>query len=67
MRTIIDCDLLVLGDLFLARAISEDAGAWLQTLIHQRYKLWRNKLRRGVIVTSNRVVQDWGLICEATP
>lgn len=55
MRTIIDCDLLVLDDLFLARAIPDDAGAWLQTLIHQRYKL-----RRSVIVTSNRVVQDWG-------
>jgi len=33
----------------------DDAGALLQTLIHQRYKL-----RRSVIVTSNRVVQDWG-------
>ena len=48
-------DLLVLDDLFLARAIPDDAGALLQTLIHQRYKL-----RRSVIVTSNRVVQDWG-------
>ena len=55
LRTIIDCDLLVLDDLFLARAIPDDAGALLQTLIHQRYEL-----RRSVIVTSNRVVQDWG-------
>ncbi|MGX1055957.1 DNA replication protein DnaC [Bradyrhizobium japonicum] len=55
LRTIIDCDLLVLDDLFLARAIPDDAGTLLQTLIHQRYKL-----RRSVIVTSNRVVQDWG-------
>ena len=55
LRTIIDCDLLVLDDLFLARAIPDDAGALLQTLIHQRYKL-----RRSVIATSNRVVQDWG-------
>lgn len=45
----------MLDDLFLARPIPDDAGAWLQTLIHQRYKL-----RRSVIVTSNRVVQDWG-------
>jgi DNA replication protein DnaC len=27
----------------------------LQTIVHQRYKL-----RRSIIVTSNRVVQDWG-------
>jgi hypothetical protein len=32
-----------------------DAAALLQTLIHQRYKLYRS-----VVVTSNRVVQDWG-------
>ena len=55
LRNIIDCDLLVLDDLFLSRTIPDDAGALLQTLIHQRYKL-----HRSVIVTSNRVVQDWG-------
>ncbi|TDF93433.1 ATP-binding protein, partial [Paraburkholderia guartelaensis] len=27
----------------------------LQTLVHQRYKQ-----RRSILVTSNRVVQDWG-------
>ncbi|MGY3610086.1 MULTISPECIES: ATP-binding protein, partial [unclassified Bradyrhizobium] len=55
LRSIFDCDLLVLDDLFLARTIPDEAGALLQTLIHQRYKL-----HRSVIVTSNRVVQDWG-------
>jgi hypothetical protein len=55
LRNIIDCDLLVLDDLFLSRTIPDAAGALLQTLIHQRYKL-----HRSVIVTSNRVVQDWG-------
>ena len=45
----------ILDDLFLSRTIPDDAGALLQTLIHQRYKL-----HRSVIVTSNRVVQDWG-------
>jgi len=55
LRAILDCDLLVLDDLFLSRTIPDDAGALLQTLIHQRYKL-----RRSVVVTSNRVVQDWG-------
>ena len=55
LRSIIDTDLLVLDDLFLSRTITDEAGALLQTLVHQRYKL-----RRSVIVTSNRVVQDWG-------
>lgn len=48
-------DLLVLDDLFLARRISEHAAEVLQVIVHQRYKL-----RRSVVVTSNRVVQDWG-------
>lgn len=55
LRGIIDADLLVLDDLFLSRSITDEAGALLQTLVHQRYKL-----HRSVIVTSNRVVQDWG-------
>ena len=45
----------MLDDLFLARRISENAAELLQTLVHQRYKL-----RRSIVVTSNRVVQDWG-------
>lgn len=51
----VDPDLLVLDDLFLARRISEHAAEVVQTVVHQRYKL-----RRSVVVTSNRVVQDWG-------
>ena len=48
-------DLLVLDDLFLARRIPEAAGELLQTVVHHRYKH-----RRSIVVTSNRVVQDWG-------
>jgi DNA replication protein DnaC len=48
-------DLLILDDLFLARRISEHAAEVLQAIVHQRYKL-----RRAIVVTSNRVVQDWG-------
>ena len=48
-------DLVVLDDLFLARRISDSAAEVLQTLVHQRYKA-----RRSIVVTSNRVVQDWG-------
>jgi hypothetical protein len=45
----------VLDDLFLARRISEASAELLQTVVHQRYKQ-----RRSIVVTSNRVVQDWG-------
>lgn len=56
LRAVIDCDLLVLDDLFLARAIPDDAGTLLQTLIHQRYKL-----HRSVIGASCRIGgHTWG-------
>ena len=55
MRSIIDSDLSVLDDLFLSRTIPEGAADLLQSIIHKRYKL-----KRSVVVTSNRVVQDWG-------
>ncbi len=48
-------DLVVLDDLFLAQRLPEGAAELLQALVHQRYKL-----RRSIVVTSNRVVQDWG-------
>ena len=51
----VEPDLLILDDLFLARRISEYAAEVLQAVVHQRYKL-----RRSIVVTSNRVVQDWG-------
>jgi DNA replication protein DnaC len=55
LRTYTTPDLLVLDDLFLARRIPEAAGELLQTVVHHRYKH-----RRSIVVTSNRVVQDWG-------
>ncbi len=55
LKAMLEPDLLVLDDLFLARRISEAAAELLQTLVHRRYKL-----RRSIVVTSNRVVQDWG-------
>ena len=58
----VEPDLLVLDDLFLARRISEHAAEVLQALVHQRYKA-----RRSIVVTSNRVVQDWGkYLADAT-
>jgi DNA replication protein DnaC len=55
LRSFIEPDLVVLDDLFLARRISEASAELLQTVVHQRYKQ-----RRSIVVTSNRVVQDWG-------
>ena len=55
LRSFIEPDLVVLDDLFLARRISKASAELLQTVVHQRYKQ-----RRSIIVTSNRVVQDWG-------
>ena len=55
LRAYIEPDLIVLDDLFLARRISDASAEVLQTVVHQRYKH-----RRSIVVTSNRVVQDWG-------
>jgi DNA replication protein DnaC len=51
----IEPDLLVLDDLFLARRMADVSAELLQSIVHQRYKL-----RRASVITSNRVVQDWG-------
>ncbi len=47
----VEPDLLILDDLFLARRMAETAAEVLQLIVHQRYKL-----RRSVVITSNRVV-----------
>ena len=57
LRALLEPDLLVLDDLFLARRIADVSAELLQAVVHQRYKL-----RRSIVVTSNRVVQDWGVI-----
>jgi len=54
LRPLIDADLVVLDDLFLSNRIPEGAAELLQSIIHQRYKL-----RRSLVVTSNRVIGDW--------
>ena len=58
----IEPDLLVLDDLFLARRIADVSAELLQAIVHQRYKL-----RRSIVITSNRIVQDWGkYLADAT-
>lgn len=51
----LNCDLLILDDLFLARRISETAAELLQTIVHQRYKR-----HASILLTSNRMIEDWG-------
>ena len=55
LRAYVEPALLVLDDLFLARRLPEAAAELLQSVVHQRYKR-----RRSIVVTSNRIVQDWG-------
>lgn len=55
LRDLLEPDLLILDDLFLARRISEPASELLQTIVHARYKR-----RTSIVVTSNRMVEDWG-------
>lgn len=54
IKPIIDADLLVLDDLFLARHIAREAADELQSILHKRYKL-----RRSDLITSNRIIADW--------
>lgn len=61
VKTWSEPDLLVLDDLFLARRIPEAAAELLQAVVHRRYKL-----RRSVVITSNRVVTDWGKYLKDT-
>lgn len=55
VKRLLAADLLVLDDLFLAKRVSDVAAELLQTLVHQRYRR-----RASLLVTSNRVIKDWG-------
>ena len=54
LKPIIDADLLVLDDLFLARQLPTQSADTLQSILHKRYKL-----RRSSLITSNRIIDDW--------
>ena len=54
LKPIIDADLLVLDDLFMARRIAQESADELQSIVHKRYKL-----RRSTLITSNRIIADW--------
>jgi DNA replication protein DnaC len=55
LKPVLDADLLVFDDLFLARKMAVDSADDLQSILHKRYK--RNL---STIITSNRPIADWG-------
>ena len=55
MNEYVKTDLLVMDDLFMAKNCSEMSADLIQLIVHKRYKL-----QKSIIVTSNRVIQDWG-------
>jgi DNA replication protein DnaC len=55
MKLISEADLVIIDDLFLSKKIPEDAADDLQEIVMNRYKS-----RRSTIITSNRVIEDWG-------
>ncbi len=50
-----EADLVVIDDLFLRTKLPEDAADDLQEIIMNRYTA-----RKSTLVTSNRVIEDWG-------
>lgn len=57
MQQVIESDLLVLDDLFLHRGLTAELSGVLQQILHKRYKT-----RRSTLITSNRVMSDWGAL-----
>ena len=55
MKLISETDLLIIDDLFLCKKIPEDAADDLQEIVMNRYKS-----RKSTVVTSNRIIEDWG-------
>jgi len=55
MKLISEADLVVIDDLFLRKKMPEDAADDLQEIIMNRYTA-----RKSTLITSNRIVEDWG-------
>lgn len=54
-KQFVEADLLIIDDLFLRKRIPEAAADDFQELIMDRYSA-----RKATLITSNRVVDDWG-------
>lgn len=55
MKLLSEADLLIIDDLFLSKKIPEDAADDLQEVVMNRYKA-----RKSTLITSNRIIEDWG-------
>ena len=56
VRLFSEADLLVIDDLFLRKKQRPDAADELQEIIMNRYAA-----RKSLLITSNRVIEDWGV------
>jgi DNA replication protein DnaC len=54
LKPVLDADLLVLDDLFLHRNVTGPSADNLQMILHRRYKR-----RASVLITTNRIIDDW--------
>lgn len=54
-RVFAEADLVVIDDLFLRKKLPEDAADDLQEIIMNRYTA-----RKSTLITSNRIIEDWG-------
>ena len=52
-------DLLIIDDLFLRKKMPEDAADYLLDIIIERYST-----RKSTLLTSNRPIEDWGLLLK---
>ena len=55
MKLFSEADLVVIDDLFLRKKLPEDAADDLQEIIMNRYTA-----RKSTLITSNRIIDDWG-------
>ena len=58
-KTFSEADLLIIDDLFLRKKMPEDAADYLLDIIIERYST-----RKSTLLTSNRPLEDWGLLLK---
>jgi len=59
IKVFAEADLLVIDDLFLRKKMPDDAADYLLDIISERYSK-----RRSTVITSNRPLDDWGLLLK---
>lgn len=59
IKIFVEADLLVIDDLFLRKKMPDEAADYLVDIIIERYSK-----RKSTVITSNRPVDDWGLLLK---